>query len=203
MTKSWISTNKKNDSVFIYDDLLYHGKLSLSTQPEILDQQEITSELASIPLSYLKRIQINHKTKTTLLEYGKGSDLSILIRWENPTHIGEFKDFMLKYFPGSFILSNEKKAASTTRKPVFAMIAIVIVYIIVLATGIDSGSSFSHSTRISTEALTALLQAIASLGPVTITSIFAFLFLIALNAFFRAGKTNKHLIIIQLKKKNP
>lgn len=200
MTKSWISTNKKKDSVLIYDDLLYYGKLPFSTQPEILDQQEITSELASIPLSYLKRVQINHKTKTTLLEYGKKSDLSILIHWENQTHLQEFKDFMLNHYPGAFILSGEKKAASATRKPVFAMIAIVIVYVVVLATGTESGSSIGHSTRISTEALTALLKAIASLGPLTVTILFVLLFLIALNAFFRAGKTNEQLTIIQLKR---
>lgn len=200
MTKSWISSNKKKDSVFIYDDILYYGRVQFSGLSEILDQQEITSELASMPLSYLKRVQINHKTKTTILEYGKESDLSILIRWENPTHIGEFKDFMLKYFPGAFILSDEKKATSTTRKPVFAMIAIVIVYFIILATGTGS---VHNSSRIRTDAMQALFQAIASLGPLTVTIIFALLFLIALNAFFKAGKTNKHLTIIQLKKSNP
>lgn len=105
--KQWISTNKKKDSVLIYDDLLYYGRLPISTPSEILDQQEITRELTSIPLSYLKRIKINHKTKTTLLEYGRESDLSILIRWENQTHVREFEDFMLNYYPGAFILSGE------------------------------------------------------------------------------------------------
>lgn len=80
------------------------------------------------------------------------------------------------------------------------MIAIVIVYVIVLIAGTGSGSSVSHSTRISTEALMALLQAIASLGPLTVTIIFVLLFLIALNASFRARKTNEQLTIIQLKR---
>ncbi len=198
--KQWISTNKKKDSVLIYDDLLYYGKLPFSTQPEILDQQEITSELASIPLSYLKRVQINHKTKVTILEYGKKSDLSILIRWEDQTHIREFKDFILNHYPGAFILSGEKKAATTTRKPVFAMIAIVILYVIVLASGTEAVGYSTNMRTNSVNAFKALCQAIASLGPITVTILFVLLFLIALNAFFRAGKTNEQLTIIQLKR---
>ncbi len=201
MIKSWISTNKKKDSVFIYDDLLYYGKLQFSAQSEILDQQEITRELASIPLSYLKRVQLNHKTKVTILEYGKNSDLSILIRWENQDQMKEFKDFMLNHYSGAFILPHEEKAASTTQKPVFAMIAIVVVYVIVLAAGTWS-SSASYSSNLRTDkinALIALFQAIASLGPLTVTIIFVLLFLIALNAFFRARNKNEHLTIIHLK----
>lgn len=201
MTKSWISTNKKKDSVLIYDDLLYYGRLPFSTRPEILDQQEITSELASIPLSYLKQVQINHKTKVTTLEYGKKSDLSILIHWENQTHMQEFKDFMLNHYSGAFILPHEEMAASTTRKPVFAMIAIVVVYVLVLAFSTNS-SSVSYSSSLRTNkinALIALFQVIASMGPLTVTILFVLLFLIALNAFFRARNKNEHLIIIQLK----
>jgi hypothetical protein len=197
MTKQWISSNK--DSVLIFEDLLYYGELEKMDDSEILDQQEILSKLDSIPLSYLKAIEIDHTKKTSTLMYGKDSDLTVFIQWENPTFIKEFKDFMLKQFPGSWILPREQKVSSTSKKPAIAMVVIPIVYLIALVIGTDHVYYSSSSRRLGGEALIALLQALASMGVFNLTILFGSLFLIALFALFRARKKSSHITIIQLK----
>ncbi|WP_341904724.1 hypothetical protein [Fluviicola taffensis] len=195
MTKQWISSNK--DSVLIFEDLLYYGELEKMDNGEILDQQEILSKLDSIPLSYLKLIEIDHNKKTSTLMYGKNSDLTVFIQWENPVFIKEFQEFMLKQFPGSWILPQEQKVSSTTKKPMIAMVVIPIVYFIALAIGTDHVYSSSNSRK-GGEALIALLQALASMGVFNLTLLFGSLFLIALFALFRARKKSSHITIIQL-----
>ena len=78
MTKQWISSNK--DSVLIFEDLLYYGELEQMDDSEIFDQQEILSKLDSVPLSYLKAIEVDDKKKTSTLMYGKNSDLTVFIQ---------------------------------------------------------------------------------------------------------------------------
>lgn len=196
MTNQWISSNK--DSVFIFEDMLYYGELEQMDDSELLDQQEILSKLASIPLSYLNAIEVDHKKKTSTLMYGKDSDLTVLIQWENPASIKEFTDFMLKRFAGSWILPQEQKKSSKSRKPAIAMIVIPILYFIVLVTN-TSHSTRRSGSKMTTEAIIALFQALASMGVFAVTMLFGSLFLIALFAFSRARKNTSHITIIQLK----
>ncbi|MDF3029061.1 MAG: hypothetical protein K0S23_3368 [Fluviicola sp.] len=196
MTKQWISSNKKKDSVFIFQDLLYYGELESLKDNEILDQHETLDKLASIPLSYLKSLEINHSKKTTTLAYGKKEDLTVLIRWENSAFIKEFTDFILKRFPNSRTLPKEQKQSLNSKKPAIAMLVIPIIYFIVLATGTNRSSY--HSSNAGGEAITALMQAIASMGNFTVTVLFSILFIIALRSFFKARNESSHLTIIQL-----
>lgn len=194
MLKQWISSTK--DSVFISEELLYYGKFLSGKNAENLNPEDL-NKLGSIPLSYLKSFQIDRKKKTTTLEYGNRSEYTILIRWENLESIDDFKNFMLKQFPDSYIVPVEDKIKSKTRGPIAALIVIPIIYIIALGTGTDK--TYHAGSRVSGEAIVALFQALSSLGVLVLTGLFGSLFLIALLKLFYTRNKSHHITIVQLR----
>lgn len=193
LVKQWGSN--KRDSVFISEELLYYGtfhsKNCKAPNPEDLNK------LGSIPLSYFKSFQIDRKKKTTTLEYGKHSDLTILIRWESIESINEFKHFLLNRFPGSHVLAREHKVKSKTKGAVAALIIIPIIYLIVLLTKTDK-PYYSGSRRFG-EAIIAMFQALSSMGVLMLTILFGSLFLVALLSLFHARKRSADITMIQLR----
>ncbi len=182
----WISTSQ--DSVFISEDMLYYGKIESSEyHPKLL------AEMASIPLSYLRVLEIDSKKKTTTLEYYSST---LLIRWEKLDTMNEFKKFMIRRFPNSFTLFREDTVKFKTRGTIVALVIIPIIYVIALLTPTDkahySGKRFS-------EAIIALFQALSSMGVLALTILFGSLFLIALLRLFHERNKSTHITIIQLR----
>ncbi|MGV3612486.1 MAG: hypothetical protein ACO1N0_16125 [Fluviicola sp.] len=193
----WISSTK--DSVFISEDMLYYGVFDARKNGEI-PNQEILNKLVSIPLSYLKVLEIDSKKKTSTLEYGKKSDLTILIRWENMDSLNEFKKFMIKLFPGSHTLFREDKVKFKTRGTIVALIVIPVIYVIALATDTSPSNGYSSSrTRLSGEAVINLFKALHSMGDFALTLLFGGLFGITLFRLFRTRKKITAITIIQLR----
>ena len=182
----WISTSQ--DSVFISEDMLYYGKIDSSEyHPKLL------AEMASIPLSYLRVLEINSKKKTTTLEY-YSSTLSI--SWEKLDTMNEFKKFMIRRFPDSFTLFREDTVKFKTRGTIVALVIIPIIYVIALLTPTDK--TYDSGKRFS-EAIIALFQALASMGVLVLTLLFGSLFLIALLRLFHERNKSTHITIIQLR----
>ena len=190
--KLWISPTK--DSVIIYEDMLYYGTIDPLKNDEIPSRENL-QKLNSIPLSYLKSLHINQKKKTTMLGYGKGSDL--LIRWENLESMNEFKIFMLKLFPGSKFISREQKIKTKTRGTIAALVVIPIIYGIALLTPTDK--TYSSGSKRFGEAIIALFQALASMGALSLTLLFGSLFLIVTLKLFYVRNESIHITIIQLR----
>jgi hypothetical protein len=182
----WISTSQ--DSVFISEDMLYYGKIDSSEyHPKLL------TEMASIPLSYLRVLEINSKKKTTTLEYSS----TILIRWEKLDSLNEFKKFMIRRFPDSFTLFREDTLKFKTRGTIVALVIIPIIYLIALLTPTDK--TYSSGSKRFGEAIIALFQALASMGVLSLTLLFGSLFLIATLKLFYARNKSSYITIIQLR----
>ncbi len=183
----WISTSQ--DSVFISEDMLYYGKIDSSEyHPKLL------TEMASIPLSYLRVLEIDSKKKTTTLEYYSST---LLICWERLDSLNEIKKFMIRRFPDSSTLFREDAVKFKTRGTIVALAIIPIIYVIALLTPTDK-TYYSGSKRFS-EAIIALFQALASMGVLSLTLLFGSLFLIALLRLFHERNKSTHITIIQLR----
>lgn len=193
MNKQWISADRKKDSVFIFEDIIYYGRLASLKDRQTFNQHEITNRFTSIPFSYLKEIQIDRNKKVTTLAYGK-ADSTLAIRWDNPFFMDEFSTFLSGKFPHSQMFSSEE--SRSVKGPVNALIIIPILYFIVLIIGAFPSN---HSSNRKSDAIIALFQALASLGSVTVTVLFFMLFLIALLAYFRATKKSSQLTIIRFR----
>jgi len=190
----WISSTK--DSVFITKELIYYGKFD-PKKTNATSNREIPDKMDSIPLSYLTSFQIDRNKKTTTLEYGSST---ILIRWDNPESINEFKSFLSTRFPGFRVLPREEKIKSNTRAPIAALIVIPCIYLIVLAVDArHSTGNTGRSGKIGFEAIYSLLQALKSMGILALTGLFGLFFLIALRALFRARKKSSHITVIELR----
>ena len=193
----WISSTK--DSVFISEEMLFYGVFDSGKNGDV-PSQEIVNKLASIPLSYLKVLEIDTRKKTTTLEYGNKSGSTVLIRWENPDFMSEFKKFMMRRFPGSFTLFREDKVKFKTRGSIVALVIIPIIYFLALVAGtFNSQGTWRGGGKIGSEAVVALFQALASMGVLKLTLLFGGLFGIALLALFRARKTSSDITIIHLR----
>lgn len=149
--------------------------------------------MASIPLSYLRVLEIDSKKKTTTLEYYSST---LLIRWEKLDTMNEFKKFMIRRFPDSFTLFREDTVKFKTRGTIVALVIIPIIYVIALLTPTDK--TYDSGKRFS-EAIIALFQALASMGVLVLTLLFGSLFLIALLRLFHERNKSTHITIIQLR----
>ncbi|MNK25814.1 hypothetical protein D3C87_441420 [compost metagenome] len=194
ITRQWISADRKKDSVFVLEEIIYFGKLNRLKNSSLDDPQEIIKRFISIPLSYLQEIQINQDKKITTLAYGKDAGSTLDIQWDSALFMSEFTEFLLGQFHHSQTLPERK--SRSVKAPASALVTISILYFFVL---IIRTIPSNHSSYRKTDAIIALFKGLASLGTFTVTILFGILFIIALRAFFRAKGKSSQLTIIRLR----
>lgn len=198
MEKQWISTSGKEDSIVLSDTMLAFGKVLPEVEGKPLDHPIPERSRETIPLHYLNEIHIDFVDGNIQVIYLKKSETSI--RCTNKTTLQEFREAILQVIPQAKVLSSGQSLRSLTRKPVAAMIAVLVIYLIVLISDFTSNSSANYSNSGSREngkAMVLIIKGLASLGIGIYSLIFAALFLFAFYSYQKAlKKRNKTVSII-------
>lgn len=188
--KILISEKPKDDSVIIHDNIMYIGKVSREEIQGMLDAPVKFGHLFSVPLNYMKRLLFDFDH--VVVEYGHDSETEIHSSDKN-LH-DELKEIIKTVYPNSTIEKSDETIMIKGKKPLIAMLVIVVLYVIVLIQDTSNNGSV-----IQTRGLFDLLRALSSLGPFVVSMIFLGLFLIAYSAFYRKTRNKDEITILEIR----
>tara|TARA_B100000508_G_scaffold137494_1_gene132158 strand:+ start:1608 stop:2162 length:555 start_codon:yes stop_codon:yes gene_type:complete len=181
------------DSVIIKDGMFYFGRLN-STE-HVLDSQLNHSKLNKIDGSRIKTIQINSRKRSITITYNK--DDQAILRLDKEFNISSFENEILDSFKRARVLNDYKTKLYLIKKPLISIAVLFCLILIISFTYPDSNLNSHNGSRLSTEAVSNLLNGFASLGMPKVLLIFGTLMLIPLLSIFLKLRNRKGKSIIK------
>lgn len=180
--------------VIIQEQILYIGKTNIELGEYEPVNPKVLESLYSIPLAYIKVIQLGTQHPNITIEYSKNSTFDFELR--DSTIRQEFQNKIVELFPKSKIEHKQASDIALIKKPLIAMAVIVLIYFMLLRS-----DKFPHHLDINQKIyLTDVLQAIASIGIVNYTLLFSAFLLIAIVALIRKMNPRNGKIWIKIRR---
>jgi len=198
----WTSTTKGDDKIIAYfNHTIYKGnpkEADLKTvMTELENQKSIPSSLMSIPLSYLR--EVNLEDGKNYIEVLFGSESTEHLKINEEKRRKEIFDFLKTNIPKSTNYVDHYSKMRAGKKPLIAMffISALFLWTFYIARGIESGNQYEvvggHYNS-----MAGIVIALASFGTIKVMLIFSSFLLISLLGFIQKTRNPKVISTIKI-----
>lgn len=184
------------DHLYIKENIFYYG--SLDTEDDILDNPVQFSQLNYLVASQINQICFDLSELRIIIEHGNNNDEAI-IELASRELLDHHYHEILRCFPNSHLLNDEKKKLRLIRKPLSAIGIILCFYIIACATNPNQVSRTGSWRR---NALDGIFQALASMGVELLSVVTVIVLLLPILVIYFKIRNAKNKRILKFKPNN-
>ncbi len=195
-SKIWQNSDKSSDKIIaVHNNIIYNG----NPKPEEIDNvilslksNEQSSKLFSMPISYIKSIEMNESNNFIEIIFGKDSNQHLKI--SNP----EIKNEIFNYFKDNLPNTVYKFKKENSFKAIAGLVVAIIFYLWTVSVASDIEKGFEFEIHGNKAGVATIVLMIAQLGTIKVSLIFGSIILVTCIAIFKkeSKPANIHTISI-------